>query len=103
MASYQTNNTPTSAALSDAGDTVHLSYEDENSDEFQLPSPFTPTDYKTMALEIAYLTPRRKGSSSSTKTGSNNTFSDPEERYFFQGPEVGEKNRLLNSPQKVRQ
>lgn len=37
--------------------------------EFPLPSPFTPADYKSMAMEMAYLTPRRKGPASDRRLG----------------------------------
>ena len=51
---------------------LHLFQTSAETDDSDLPlrSPFTPADYKTMAMEMAYLTPRRKGPSSTRSLGS---------------------------------
>ena len=93
---YQTVNPPTISPMSEGGETVHLQFDEADTEEFPLVSPFTP-DYKSMALEMAYLTPRRKGAAASAKSA---FVHDDDQQYFFQNPEMGEQNRLI-SPQRV--
>ena len=48
----------------------HISAAETDDSDLPLRSPYTPADYKTLAMEMAYLTPRRKGVLSVRSLGS---------------------------------